>query len=89
MDADLLLSLVIDVADLEPAPPWAPYRGTSTARIDSSRPCASCGQLAQATRVIHVPGLGPRWLDTCHPRFLAAARLLPSRPLHGRRAHPT
>jgi hypothetical protein len=79
MHADLLRALVIDAADLEPAPPWAPYRGTSTARIDSSRPCASCGQPARATRVIDVPGLGPRWLDTCHPHFLAATRLLPSR----------
>ncbi|NMI63169.1 hypothetical protein [Streptomyces sp. RLA2-12] len=79
MDADLLRALAIDAADLEPAPPWAPYRGTSTARIDGSRPCVSCGQPARATRVVDVPVLGPRWLDTCRDHFLAAARLLPSR----------
>ncbi|MEU0818988.1 hypothetical protein [Streptomyces mirabilis] len=79
MDADLLRTLGIDPAALEPAPPWAPYRGTSTARLDGGHRCARCGQPARATRVVDVPGLGRRWLDTCRDCFLAAARLLPSR----------
>ena len=80
MDAtDLLRTLGIDPAALDQAPPWAPYRGTGAARIDGSRSCAQCGQPARATRVIDVPGLGPRWLDTCRADLLAAARLLPSR----------
>ncbi|MFE5368239.1 hypothetical protein [Streptomyces mirabilis] len=76
---DVLRTLGIDPAALDPAPPWAPYRGTSLARIDGSRPCARCGQPARATRVVDVPGLGRRWLDTCRDDFLAASRLLPSR----------
>ncbi|MFE2832135.1 hypothetical protein ACFXI6_13975 [Streptomyces mirabilis] len=76
---DLLHSLGIDPAALEPAPSWAPYRGTSLARIDGSRPCARCGLPARATRVVDVPGLGRRWLDTCRDDFLAASRLWPSR----------
>ncbi|MER5694973.1 hypothetical protein ACWDBO_31690 [Streptomyces mirabilis] len=79
MDADLLRTLGIDPAALEPAPPWAPYRGTSTARLDGGHRCARCGQPARATRVVDAPGLGRRWLDTCRDDFLAVARLRPSR----------
>lgn len=79
MDADLLRTLGIDPATLDPAPPWAPYRGTSTARLDGGHRCACCGQPARATRVVDVPGCGPRWLDTCRTHFLAVTRLLPSR----------
>lgn len=78
-DADLLRTLGIDPAALDPAPPWAPYRCTSTARLDGSHRCVRCGQPARATRVVDVPGLGRRWLDTCRDCFLAVARLLPSR----------
>ncbi|MFE2486092.1 hypothetical protein ACFXGR_22880 [Streptomyces mirabilis] len=77
--ADLLRTLGIDPAALDPAPPQAPYRGTSLVRIDGSHPCARCGLPARATRVVDVPGLGRRWLDTCRDDFLAASRLWPSR----------
>lgn len=80
MDAtDLLRTLGVDPATLDPAPPWAPYRGTGTARLDGGHRCVRCDQPARATRVVDVPGLGPRWLDTCRDCFLAAARVLPSR----------
>jgi hypothetical protein len=78
-DADLLRLLDIDPADLDPAPPWAPYRGTGAERIDGSRPCAGCGEPARSTRLVDVPGAGRRWLDTCRDHMLAAARLRPSR----------
>jgi hypothetical protein len=77
--ADLLRTLGIDPAALEAAPPWAPYRGTGTARLDGDHRCARCGQPARATRVVDVPGLGRRWLDTCRDDFIAVGRLLPSR----------
>jgi len=79
MDADLLRTLGIDPAALDPAPPWAPHRGTGTARLDGGHRCARCGQPARATRVVDVPGVGPRWLDTCRDDFLALGRLSPSR----------
>jgi hypothetical protein len=79
MDADLLRTLGIDPAALDPAPPWAPWRGTAVERLDGGHRCARCGQPARATRVVDVPGLGLRWLDTCRTHFLAVTRLLPSR----------
>ncbi|MFE4818658.1 hypothetical protein ACFRFU_19925 [Streptomyces sp. NPDC056704] len=77
--ADVLRTLAIDPAALDQAPPWAPYRGTSLARIDGSHPCARCGLPARTTRVVDVPGHGRRWLDSCRDCFLAASRLWPSR----------
>jgi hypothetical protein len=71
-DADLLRLLSIDAADLDTAPPWPPYRGLDTARIDGSHRCAQCGEPAQATTIVDVPGVGRRWLDTCRAHGLAA-----------------
>jgi hypothetical protein len=78
-DADLLRLLTIDPADLAPAPPWAPYRGTGTERIEGDHRCEQCGEPAQATRVVDLPGMGRRWLDTCRTHMLAVAGQRPSR----------
>ncbi|MET8404510.1 hypothetical protein [Streptomyces sp900116325] len=68
-DADLLRSLGIDPAELDPAPPWSPHAGTE--RLDGRHPCARCGQPARVTGAVDVPGHGRRWLDRCMPCLLA------------------
>ncbi|MGW3926414.1 hypothetical protein, partial [Streptomyces sp. NPDC005093] len=47
--ADLLRSLGIDPAQLDPAPPWAPRQSAGAERLDGSHPCALCGKPARAT----------------------------------------
>ncbi|WP_392750520.1 hypothetical protein [Streptomyces sp. LN590] len=68
-DADLLRSLGIDPAQLDPAPPWAPRAGVE--RLDGSHPCVRCGKPATATGVVVAPGYGRRWLDRCMPCLIA------------------
>jgi hypothetical protein len=68
-DADLLRSLGVDPALLDPAPPWAPRAGAE--RLDGNHPCVRCGKPARATGVVDVPGYGRRWLDRCMPCLIA------------------
>jgi hypothetical protein len=79
-DTDLLRSLAVDPAQLDPAPPWAPRAGAE--RLDGSHPCVCCGEPARATGVVDVPGYGRRWLDRCMPCLIAtASRGVPRAPL--------
>ncbi|MFF3359533.1 hypothetical protein ACFYWN_44830 [Streptomyces sp. NPDC002917] len=64
-DADLLRSLDIDPAQLDPAPPRAPRQSAGLERLDGAHPCVRCGKPARATGVVDVPGHGRRWLDRC------------------------
>jgi len=75
MDADLLRSLAVDPANLDPAP--ARLR-SAAARERFGRPCSVCGAPAQATTTVALSG-GCCWLDTCRDHMLAVARLRPSR----------
>jgi hypothetical protein len=71
-DDDILEQLGVDPARLEPAPPGLPAVLPPRERQDRyERPCAACGQPARTTRVIDLPGHGPRWLDRCRDCFLA------------------
>ncbi|MFE7398870.1 hypothetical protein [Streptomyces sp. NPDC057557] len=66
-DADLLRSLDVDPAQLDPAPPPAERRAAGAERLKGSHPCARCGKPARATGVVDTPGHGRRWLDRCMP----------------------
>jgi hypothetical protein len=70
-NADLLQSLDIDPAQLDPAPPWAPRQSAGIERLDGKHPCVRCGQPARVTGVVEVPGHGRRWLDRCMPCLIA------------------
>ncbi|SFT31796.1 hypothetical protein [Streptomyces sp. ok210] len=70
-DADLLRSLDINPAQLDPAPPWEPRQSAGTERLDGEHPCVRCGKPARATGVVDVPGHGRRWLDRCMPCLIA------------------
>lgn len=71
MDAsDLLLALAVDPAGLDLAPVWSPDAGLD--RVDT-RPCVACDALAVATRAVHIPGFGRRWVDRCRPHLIATA----------------
>ncbi|MBA2951784.1 hypothetical protein [Streptomyces himalayensis] len=37
--------------------------------------CSSCGELAVATRIVDVPGLGLRWHDSCRNCMIAGFKL--------------
>ncbi|WP_406325769.1 hypothetical protein OG784_12680 [Streptomyces sp. NBC_01617] len=69
--ADLLRSLGIDPAQLDPAPPPAQRQAAGAERLDGSHPCARCGEPATATGVVVAPGYGRRWLDRCMPCLVA------------------
>lgn len=62
---DLLQSLNVDPADLEPAPPAAPLRSSGTRRLEERHPCLRCGRPATVASVIDVPGRGRCWIDRC------------------------
>ncbi|WP_406338297.1 hypothetical protein OG987_13435 [Streptomyces sp. NBC_01620] len=66
---DLLRSLGIDPAQLDPAPPWAPRAGAE--RLDGNHPCVRCGEPARATGIVESLGHGRRWLDRCMPCLIA------------------
>jgi hypothetical protein len=68
-DADLLRSLGVDPAQLDPAPPWTPRVGAE--RLDGRHPCARCGEPARATVGVDTPDHGRRWLDRCMPCLIA------------------
>ncbi|MFE2991431.1 hypothetical protein [Streptomyces sp. NPDC059262] len=37
-------------------------------------PCVACGKPATATRIADIPGIGPRWIDTCTPHMIAITK---------------
>jgi hypothetical protein len=81
-DADLLRSLGVDPAQLDPAPPWAERQAASAERLKGGHRCVRCGEPARATGVVDVPGYGRRWLDRCMPCLIATTpRGCPRAPL--------
>jgi hypothetical protein len=67
----------VDPAVLDPgpddvrAPGWrARVTSGSAARVR----CCVCGVPAEATRLVPLPGFGPRWVDTCPAHMVAAAK---------------
>ena len=56
--------------DLVRAPGWQ-------ARVFLDSPdrtrCCVCGMPAEATRLVPLPGFGPRWVDTCMKHMVAAS----------------
>ncbi|MFE9432292.1 hypothetical protein ACFYNA_15040 [Streptomyces sp. NPDC006640] len=70
-DADLLRSLAVDPATLDPAP--AILR-TVDARRRFGRPCSTCGATAMSTGTVHL-ARGVFWLDACRDHMLEAFRL--------------
>ncbi|MFF2101013.1 hypothetical protein [Streptomyces sp. NPDC058202] len=70
-DADLLRSLGVDPAALDPAP--AVLR-TADARRRFGRPCSTCGAEAISTGTVDLPH-GRFWLDSCRDHMLHAFRL--------------
>lgn len=79
MDAADLPLLGITPSALDPAPPWAPLRGTGADRLSGRPPCSCCGQPATATTAVEVPGAGCHWVDRCTPCLIAT----PRRPVAG------
>ncbi|MFF3884065.1 hypothetical protein [Streptomyces sp. NPDC001914] len=68
-DADLLLRLRVDPADLDPAPERL---RPADAEHRIGLPCASCGLPGYATRIVRLAD-GCRWLDTCRDHMIASA----------------
>lgn len=77
MDAtDLLRTLGVDPAALDPAPAH-PRGQAGFDRVGLSPvPCSLCGAPAYVTKVVDLPG-GHRWLDRCRTCFLATVHLDP------------
>lgn len=77
MDAtDLLRTLGVDPATLNPAPARPRGRDGFDRVGLSPVPCTLCGEPAYVTKVVDVPG-GRRWLDRCRTCFLATVHLDP------------
>ncbi|MER5653414.1 hypothetical protein ABT076_10405 [Streptomyces sp. NPDC002131] len=70
-DADLLRSLGVDPAALDPAP--ATLR-TVDARQRFGQPCSTCGAKAISTGTVDLPQ-SSFWLDSCRDHMLEAFRL--------------
>lgn len=68
-ELESLAHLGIDPAALEPGPDdlvQAPgWRERVYPDSPSRKPCSACGQPAMSTRLVPLPGLGPRWVDEC------------------------
>lgn len=69
-DAEMLQVLGVDPAALDPAP--ASMRGYLQQR--AGRPCVACGDEADYTTIVDVPGYGRSWVDCCRGHFLAVAK---------------
>lgn len=73
-----LAALGIDPAALEPGPDdllQAPgWRERVYPDSPTRRPCSCCGVPASFTRLVPLPGLGPRWIDYCRPHMSASWR---------------
>lgn len=72
MDASSLLRLGVDPDALDPAPPW-PWSDAAVDRLRAAPGCVACSQPATATRSVHIPGHGRRWIDRCREHLLATA----------------
>lgn len=70
-DADLLQSLGIDPARLEPAPPGTAWGGAGIERLQGRHPCARCGHPSTVAGTVDIPGHGRRWVDRCMPCLIA------------------
>lgn len=70
-----LAALGVDPADLEPGPDdviRAPgWRDRVYPDSPTRKPCSACGVPAMSTRLVPLPGLGPRWIDACRTHMLA------------------
>ncbi|MFG3136157.1 hypothetical protein ACGFZA_08025 [Streptomyces sp. NPDC048211] len=81
-DADLLQSLGVDPAHLDPAPPWTPRGTAEIGRLKARHPCLRCGAQSTVAGAVDVPGLGRRWVDRCMPCLVATTpRGGPQKPL--------
>lgn len=81
-DGELLLSLDIDPATLDPAPLPASRCDFPTKRLTARHPCVRCGQPSSAAGIVSTPDHGRRWLDRCMPCLIATTpRGGPSVPL--------
>ncbi|WP_371605040.1 hypothetical protein OG345_42235 (plasmid) [Streptomyces sp. NBC_01220] len=65
LTADLLISLGIDLAALDPAPQWTPRDVPGLERLKVRHPCVCCGQPSTVVGAVEAPGFGRRWVDRC------------------------
>lgn len=65
LTADLLISLGVDLAVLDPAPPWTPRDVSGVERLKARHPCVCCGQPSTVVGAVEAPDLGRRWVDRC------------------------
>lgn len=69
----------VNPADLEPGPDdlvRAPgWRERVYPDSPTRRPCSACGVPAMSTRLVPLPGLGPRWIDYCRDHMIAGWRI--------------
>ncbi|MFG2525922.1 hypothetical protein [Streptomyces sp. NPDC048527] len=77
--SNTLRILNVNPHQLPPAP--ATTSGAEAfARIGRTpQPCVACGRPATATRIVDVPGTGPRWIDTCMPHMIATTKTVATR----------
>lgn len=67
----------IDPAALDPGPDDlvnAPGWRERVAPSPTRRPCVACGSPAMSTRLVALPGFGPRWVDECRDHMIAGWR---------------
>lgn len=63
-------TLDVGPEDLAISPGW---RARVTIGSPTRASCCVCGVPAEATRLVALPGWGPRWIDTCLPHMVAAS----------------
>jgi hypothetical protein len=81
---DTLAALGIDPHALEVGPDDVVAAPGWQARVYPDSPdrkgCSTCGQPATFTRLVPLPGLGPRWVDECRDHMIAGWHLRAGRP---------
>ena len=74
-ELETLAHLGISPDILEPGPDDLVHTPGWRARVwpdsPTRKPCSACGAPAMATRLVPLPGLGPRWVDYCHGHMVA------------------
>ncbi|WAZ20145.1 hypothetical protein STRCI_001244 [Streptomyces cinnabarinus] len=73
-----LAVLGVDPVGLDPGPADLLHAPGWQARVwpdaPTRKPCSACGRPATSTRLVPLPGLGPRWIDACRDHMVAGWR---------------
>lgn len=73
-ELETLAYLGIDPAALDPGPDDLVHAPGWRERVPPSptpKPCSACGLPAMTTRLLLLPGFGPRWVDECRDHMIA------------------